>query len=275
MIFIKTGVSHPISKDMKKIATSLLILLTSSGFFLMSQESSYDLWLNSDTNDFETIRQNTEAHFEGKYKGRGSGYKQWKRWEYLNEHRLSPDGKVTNHTLLNWLAYQKYLEKNPKYKEPGPTDFNTGFWSFLAPTSYMNGNGWNPGVGRVNCIAFHPTDPYTIYIGTPAGGIWKTAEDGTIWTSLCNGIPSIGVSDIVIHPANPNIIYILTGDGDGGNTLSVGVLKSNDGGASWSETGLTFDKLDHIAFLSSRLGTSPGTLGQSSVRCNTIRWTSD
>ncbi|MBC8489699.1 MAG: hypothetical protein H8D45_27075 [Bacteroidetes bacterium] len=229
---------------MKKIIISLLILITSSGFLLLGQKSSYDIWLNSETDDFESIRQNTEAYFEGKYKGRGSGYKQWKRWEYLNERRLSPDGKVTNHTLLNWLAYQEYLDQNPQYKKPDPTDVANGFWQFLAPTSYINGNGWNPGIGRVNCIAFHPTDPYTFYIGTPSGGIWKTSEEGANWTSLCNGIPSIGVSGIVVNPANPDIIYILTGDGDGGNTFSIGVLKSIDGGISWSATGLTFDKED-------------------------------
>ncbi len=246
MIINNIGVQHLKPKMMKELTILLLIIFSSSSMFLLAQESAYDQWLNPETDDFEIIRQNTETYFEGKDKGRGSGYKQWKRWENLNENRLSPDGKVVNHTLLNWKAYQQYLEENPEYKEPDPTEFNTGFWSFLAPTSYVNGKGWNPGVGRVNCIAFHPTDPYTIYIGTPAGGIWKTSEGGTSWTNLCNGIPSIGISGIVVHPVDPNILYILTGDGDGANTLSIGVLKSIDGGASWFETGLMFDKTDEI-----------------------------
>ena len=32
------------------------------------------------------------------------------------------------------------------------------------------------GLGRVDRIAFHPTDVQTIYLGTPMGGLWKTRE---------------------------------------------------------------------------------------------------
>ena len=45
------------------------------------------LWLDPETDDFATIQQQVEAWFEGKDKGRGSGYKQWKRWEYMNQTR--------------------------------------------------------------------------------------------------------------------------------------------------------------------------------------------
>ena len=50
----------------------------------------------------------------------------------------------------------------------------------------------------------------------------------------------MGVSDIKIHPTNPNIMYLLTGDGYNGHTFSTGVIKSTDGGNSWFQTGLEF-----------------------------------
>ncbi len=232
---------------MKKLIKYILIIVLACFYNPCSgQESSYEIWKNPDTDNFSLIKQQTENYFADKYKGRGSGYKQWKRWEYMNERRLTPEGKITNHTWLNWLNYQDYLDNNPQYKKPDPSKIANGSWYFLAPSSYVNGGGGAPGIGRINCIAFHPTDPNTFYVGVPTGGMWRTTSDGNSWINLCNGLPSIGVSGIVVHPANPNIIYILTGDGDGGDTFSIGVLKSSDAGISWSKTGLTFNKLDKI-----------------------------
>jgi photosystem II stability/assembly factor-like uncharacterized protein len=99
----------------------------------------------------------------------------------------------------------------------------------------------------VNCIAFHPTDPNTLLIGLPQGGIWKTTDGGTNWTVLTDDLPSVGISGLVISWANANVIYALTGDGDvshgnfittyGYDQKSVGVLKSIDGGINWFATG--------------------------------------
>ena len=95
--------------------------------------------------------------------------------------------------------------------------------------------------GRVNVIAFHPTNTSTIFAGTPSGGLWKTTNDGASWFPLTDGIPSLGVSGIAVHNSDGNIIYILTGDGNGSHSYSTGVLKSTDGGFNWTSTGLVFD----------------------------------
>ncbi|MCB2219049.1 MAG: hypothetical protein KQI35_01550 [Bacteroidetes bacterium] len=232
---------------MKKI---VYITILTSVFFglelLTAQDSPYDLWLKSDTKDFKEIQNKVEDYFSDKDKGQGSGYKQWKRWEYMNEHRLMPDGSITNYTLRNWEAYQEYLDLNGYNKPPEPADVTNGSWYFIAPTNYTSGYGWNPGVGRVNCITFHPTDPNTYFIGTPAGGMWKTTNDGSSWTNLCNGLPSIGISGIAIDPGNTNHIYILTGDGDGGDTKSIGILETFNGGTTWEATGLSWGVQDEV-----------------------------
>jgi len=201
----------------------------SSGF-----ENPYAIWMEPSTDDFATIQQQAEAWFEGKDQGRGSGYKQWKRWEYLNQHRLSEDGKLTNWTARNWDAYME--------SGGGSQRITNGDWYFRAGSDWVNGpSGYNPGIGRVNCIAFHPSDPNTLWVGLPSGGLWRTTNNGDSWTPLCDGLPAIGVSGIAIHPSNANIIYILTGDGDGGDTKSIGVLKTTNGGATWYTTGLSWD----------------------------------
>lgn len=60
------------------------------------------------------------------------------------------------------------------------------------------------------------------------------------WTALTDHLAVLGVSSIAIHPSNSNVIYIATGDGDGGQTYSIGVLKSIDGGQTWTSTGLSY-----------------------------------
>ena len=55
---------------------------------------------------------------------------------------------------------------------------------------------------------------------------------------LSDDLPQIGVSSIAIDYNNPNIMYIATGDDDAGDSYSVGVWKSIDGGLNWNPTGL-------------------------------------
>ncbi|MCX6304118.1 MAG: hypothetical protein NT040_04045 [Bacteroidetes bacterium] len=223
---------------MKTNLILLLIALIFGAAGVSGQQRASDLYQNPGTDDFATIKTNVEKYFAGKDKGRGSGYKQWKRWEFEMARRLTPDGKVTNWTLRNWNEHYAYLRSHANLDGSDP-DATGGYWAGLGPFSTIKGAGHNPGMGRVNCIAFHPSDPQTFWIGAPAGGLWKTTDGGASWTPLTDGMPSIGVSGIAVDYTNPDILYILTGDGDGGNTYFTGVLKSTDGGETWMSTGIS------------------------------------
>ena len=63
----------------------ILGLLTSMGNLVQAQESPgfepSEMWLDPSTDDFATIQQQVEAYYATRDKDRGSGYKQWKRWE--------------------------------------------------------------------------------------------------------------------------------------------------------------------------------------------------
>jgi len=240
---------------MKKLIINFLALVfmcCTGGVFAqeMDMDQVTKIWLEPSTDDFASIKQEAEEYFTDKDKGRGSGYKQWKRWEYLNERRLTPEGKITNHTMMNWNAFQQ-SEGFDGIQQPKPNtddpEITNGSWYHLAPTSWVNGaSGYNPGIGRINVVAFHPTNASIIYAGAPSGGMWKSTNGGSTWTNLCDGLPAIGVSGIVVQPSNPNIIYILTGDGDGGDTQSIGVLKSTNGGSTWATTGLSWDVTESV-----------------------------
>ena len=172
------------------------------------------------------------------YSKKGSGYKPFKRWEQHWSHYLMEDGSIAPPSVL-WDAWRekKALEgtKNKTIQSPASN------WSSIGPAVVANTSTKTAGQGRVNAIALDPSDPNTIYVGAPAGGIWKSTNNGIDWTPLADNLPQIGVSGIAIDPNNSDIIYISTGDDDAGDSYSIGVLKSLDGGATWNTTGLTFN----------------------------------
>ncbi len=225
----------------------LLGILLATGFAgaLRAQNNASNLYLNASTDDFATITQTMNQYFANRDRGQGSGYKQWKRWEYLMERRLTPDGKVANWAYLTWQAYYDYLASHPD-ADGSSTDATHGQWFSLGPTGYVLGAGWNGGIGRLNCIAFHPSNANTFWVGGPAGGLWRTTDGGTNWTCLTDGMPVIGVSGIAVDYTNTNIIYILTGDGDGGHTRSIGVLRTTNGGVTWMTTGFSAVVTDNL-----------------------------
>ncbi|MBT3208895.1 MAG: PKD domain-containing protein [Bacteroidetes bacterium] len=186
----------------------------------------------SDLNFFE-IQKAFNQYWENKPYEKGKGWKQFKRWENFVEQRVSTDGKINN--SIFWSEYQKKINKT-KNKA------SVANWTAMGPfdTPLSMDNSYKTGSGRVNCVAFHPTNQDIMWIGAPAGGLWKTTDGGASWITTTDDLPSIGVSDIAVDPNNPDIIYIATGDGDAGDTYSVGILKSLDGGLSWQTIGLNF-----------------------------------
>lgn len=220
---------------MKRNATLLLFLF---GFGLLQLQSQDYLELIQNPNETTTlqdIQTLANSYFETHGTGQGSGYKQYKRWEYRTERQVNADGKIKNFSRLSWDVISNLSSSNSQ------TGRSAGNWTAIGPTAYTNGNGgYNGGLGRVNVIAFHPTNANIIYIGLPAGGVWKTTDGGSTWTPMADMLTSIGISGIAVDHSSPNTVYILTGDGDGGDTQSIGIMKSTDGGASWGTTGLTW-----------------------------------
>jgi len=166
---------------------------------------------------------------------KGNGYKPYARSLYFLEKRM-PENRIFPATSL-YVEWEKEKERMSKSKIKSASN-----WQPLGPfdTPIILSNGKKRGNGRVNCIAFDPFDSNVIWIGSPGGGLWKTIDGGNNWTTNTDNLPVIGISSILIHPVNNQIMYIATGDGDGADTYSIGVLKSTDGGNTWNTTGLSY-----------------------------------
>jgi len=108
-------------------------------------------------------------------------------------------------------------------------------WTELGPFNLpVNGTGQPNGLGRINYIAFHPTDPNKIYVGAPQGGFWISEDGGTTWVTTTDDLLTLGVSSIVVDHTNPTRIYMGTGDRDSNDSPKKGVMVSDDGGYSWN-----------------------------------------
>lgn len=110
-------------------------------------------------------------------------------------------------------------------------------WAAIGPRpGQKNGSTF---AGRITAIATHPVDGNIVYVGSAAGGLWKTTDGGLNWVPLLDHQPSLAVGTILLAPGNPDTIFVGTGEPNFGcdNQFGVGILKSTDGGYSWSQLG--------------------------------------
>jgi hypothetical protein len=180
---------------------------------------------------FNDVVDSGNAYWETRDKNaKGSGYKPFKRWEAYWQNYVDDSGYLPSRQQIwdNWLKKTNYSQMRTSIQST--TDESN--WISVGPTDFINRSRSYLNLGRVNCITPHPTNPDIVYVGTPSGGIWKSIDGGLTYVALSDTLPQIGVSSIAIDHSNPDIVYIATGDDDAGDSYSVGIWKSNNGGYS-------------------------------------------
>jgi photosystem II stability/assembly factor-like uncharacterized protein len=135
------------------------------------------------------------------------------------------------------------------------------------------GNTWTPmtdktGIMSVGALAVAPSDPNVIYVGTGEScwrgnisygdGMYKSIDAGKTWARI--GLEdSRHISKVIVHPTNPDIVFVAAMGHAYGTNETRGVFRSADGGKTWqkllfkdNKTGaidLTFDPANpHILF---------------------------
>lgn len=94
--------------------------------------------------------------------------------------------------------------------------------------------------GRISDIVIHPKNENVWYVTAGSGGVWKTENSGTTWKSLFDGQKSYSIGCIAVDPNNSEVLWVGTGENNGGRHISYGdgIYKSEDGGKSWENKGL-------------------------------------
>lgn len=101
--------------------------------------------------------------------------------------------------------------------------------------------------GRIADIEVDAKDPSTWYVAVGSGGVWKTENAGITWKPIFDEQAVYSTGDVTIDPSNSNIIWVGTGENNGGRHLSFGdgVYRSLDGGETWKNMGLA--ESEHIS----------------------------
>jgi gliding motility-associated-like protein len=202
-----------------------------------------DMMQDPSINFYQTQRA-FNLYWSNKTIEKGCGYKPFKRWEYAMQEIIDAKGNIPAPGEL-----ERRVERYKRYGiiyNGGPGNsyviggvntadcLKNGDWEELGPTQIPGNRTSQPnGLGRINGLAFHPTDSNIIYAGAPAGGLWITEDGGANWYTTTDTLASLGVSAIAVDPLYPDTIYIGTGDRDASDSYGRGIFKSTDGGVSW------------------------------------------
>ena len=210
-----------------------------------------DMMADPSINFYKTQRA-FNLYWENRTVEKGSGYKPFKRWEYNMSQLIDGQGNIPVPGFYE-SEVERYLQLRGTSFGPGgvviggvpgngsATCNTDGDWKEIGPyTMPSNRTGQPNGLGRINGLAFHPTDSNIIYAGAPAGGVWVSEDGGKTWSTNTDSLATLGVSSIAVDPVHPDTIYLGTGDRDANDSYGRGIFRSTDGGQTWkqSTTGL-------------------------------------
>lgn len=85
-------------------------------------------------------------------------------------------------------------------------------------------------------------DPYTYYMGSTGGGLWKTTDAGITWQNVSDGFFKTGtIGAVAVAESDPNIIVVGMGEHAARGVMTSmgdGVYISTDTGKNWKHIGL-------------------------------------
>jgi hypothetical protein len=137
-------------------------------------------------------------------------------------------------------------------------------WLPLGPVAVQS-RSFGLTTGRISALAVDPSDATgnTLYVGTTGGGIWKSQNANTSDAANISFIPltdnlpalnsisdaSISIGALTVQPGGTGVILAGTGDPNDGldSYYGAGILRSSDGGGSWSLINSTADYLYSFA----------------------------
>ncbi len=208
---------------MKRIIILITILLAG---IQNNYAQEYLKMMESETYTVQEIIDNGEAYFAERDQGKGSGYVQFKRWEYNAKRLMNEAGYLpkTEAVLAEIENYNAYLNTSSATRKS-----LTDNWEELGPQDWNATTSWNPGVGRITGIAIDQNNSDHMIVGANTGGVWKTIDGGENWMPLGDYFSNLRVYSVTIHPTNSDRYFF-------GSTNGL-IYHSLDAGATWNLLG--------------------------------------
>ncbi len=133
----------------------------------------------------------------------------------------------------------------------GPKGQNYTIWVATASSgvwkSINEGVSFKPvfehqGTSTIGDLAIAPSNPEIVWVGTgeanifrssnPGCGVWKTVDGGKSWMHM--GLEeTFTISRILVHPENPDIVYVAAAGHEWTQNKERGLYKTTDGGENW------------------------------------------
>ncbi|PYT65815.1 MAG: hypothetical protein DMG42_31385 [Acidobacteria bacterium] len=180
-----------------------------------------------------------------------------KREQWFYKPRASANGHIPAGARLRALQHMQrmmlaegklverpdgsFAEVAPQFAAAPLATTVTNPWTSIGPTPTTGSSFFSPVTGRITAIAVDPSDPTgnTVLIGGAQGGIWRTTDAGATWTAVGDQNASLAMGSIAFAPSSPTTVYAGTGEqaSIGFDVYyGAGVLKSADGGKTWTES---------------------------------------
>lgn len=151
-------------------------------------------------------------------------------WQRAYPLRTLPEaGMAAIHSQVRALTNVQAAAELPRWENIGPAPMRNS----------LMGQQKIDVSGRVLAIVVDPRNSNVVYVGTAQGGVWKSSDGGGSWAPLTDNQPSLAIGALALDPNNPDVVYAGTGEPTlgGGNYYGAGLLKSTDGGQSWTVLG--------------------------------------
>ncbi|HUQ81663.1 MAG TPA: dockerin type I domain-containing protein [Gemmatimonadaceae bacterium] len=157
------------------------------------------------------------------------------RMEYFLQQRAYPFDSLPKGAMAAARASAANMRRNAAFVSAGTPWLSVGPVGLQAPDGYWT-SAPQSDEGRITSIAVHPTNSQIAIAGSASGGVWRTTSGGASWTPVTDNQCSLATGSVAFDPVNPSIVYVGTGE-VGTAWYGCGVLRSTDGGNTWTQLG--------------------------------------
>lgn len=198
---------------MKVLVAVLLLIMAAIGILV------YSFYKKGNNDETGKIKDEQRSEIESEEK------KYPNDLEYLK--RTFPFGEADIDAHIN------ALKEGQRMRDVALRDNSLPAWEFAGPVNIG---------GRISDLEYAQSDPNIIYAGAATGGVFKSTNSGQTFFPVFDDQSVLPVGDIAVDPTDPAIVYVGTGEANGGhnNFSGAGVYKTTDGGSTWQMIGLQY-----------------------------------